>query len=87
MAVFDGPQNTEKRKAIYSDYKIHRKKMPEDLYPQLQKCIDFCGIAGIPCLSIPGVEADDVMEASPTGREAREPMSIYAPATKTSANW
>ncbi|HSX12426.1 MAG TPA: DNA polymerase I [Rhabdochlamydiaceae bacterium] len=61
VAVFDGPQSSQHRKDIYSDYKIHRKAMPDDLYAQLEKAIEFCHLAGIPCLSIPKVEADDVM--------------------------
>ena len=35
--------------------------MPEDLFPQLERALTFCEIAGIPFLSIPGVEADDTM--------------------------
>lgn len=61
VAVFDGPQSTHHRKGMYSDYKIHRKAMPEDLYLQLERAIEFCELAGIPYLSIPKVEADDVM--------------------------
>ncbi|HSX03897.1 MAG TPA: DNA polymerase I [Rhabdochlamydiaceae bacterium] len=61
VAVFDGPQSTHHRKSIYSDYKIHRTSMPPDLYTQLERAIEFCELAGIPYLSIPKVEADDVM--------------------------
>ncbi len=61
IAVFDGPDNTKSRKEIYSDYKIHRAAMPDDLYPQLGWAIEFCEMAGIPYLSVPGVEADDVI--------------------------
>ena len=61
IAVFDGPDNKKKRTEIYADYKSHRKSMPEDLFPQLEKAHYWCEIAGIPFLSIPGVEADDTM--------------------------
>lgn len=61
IAVFDGPESTKSRKEIYSDYKIHRTGMPDDLYPQLAQAQYFCEIAGIPYLAIPGVEADDVI--------------------------
>lgn len=61
IAVFDGPDNKQKRTAIYADYKIHRKGMPDDLVPQLGKAIQWCELAGIPSLSVPGVEADDTM--------------------------
>lgn len=61
IAVFDGPESSKKRKEIYSEYKMHRKHMPEDLYSQLLLAHEFCTIAGIPYLSVTGVEADDVM--------------------------
>jgi len=61
IAVFDGPDNKQKRKEMYAEYKSHRKEMPEDLFPQLEKAHYWCEIAGIPYLSVPGVEADDTM--------------------------
>ena len=61
IAVFDGPDNKKSRTAIYSQYKSHREGMPEDLVPQLEKALEFCEIAGIPYLSLPGVEADDTI--------------------------
>lgn len=61
VAVFDGPDNKRMRTAIYPEYKSHRAGMPEDLVPQLEKSLYWCEIAGIPFLSVPGVEADDTM--------------------------
>lgn len=61
IAVFDGPNNKKSRTEIYQDYKSNRKQMPEDLYPQLEMALEFCKLAGIPLLSISGVEADDVI--------------------------
>lgn len=61
VAVFDGPENKKSRTAIYKDYKSHRAKMPEDLSPQLENALKFCDIAGVPHLSISGVEADDAI--------------------------
>ncbi|HSW86136.1 MAG TPA: DNA polymerase I, partial [Rhabdochlamydiaceae bacterium] len=61
VAVFDGFESKKQRTAIYSEYKSHRKKMPEDLVPQLEKALEFCEIARIPCLSVSGVEADDTI--------------------------
>lgn len=72
VAVFDGPENTKSRKELYSDYKIHRAKMPEDLFPQLEWALEFCQIAGIPYLSVPGVEADDVMGSIAKWAEERK---------------
>ncbi|MBI2811746.1 MAG: DNA polymerase I, partial [Candidatus Melainabacteria bacterium] len=61
IAVFDGPDNKKSRTEIYSEYKSHRAGMPEDLFPQLEKALEFCEVAGIPYLSVTGVEADDTM--------------------------
>ncbi len=61
ISVFDGPDNKKSRTDLYEHYKSHRKPMPEDLYPQLEKALQWCSLAGIPYLSIPGVEADDVI--------------------------
>ncbi len=61
VAVFDGPDNKKSRTEIYKEYKGHRAGMPEDLFPQLDQAQYFCEIAGIPSLTLPGVEADDTM--------------------------
>ena len=61
IAVFDGPDNTRSRQEVYSEYKMNRKGAPEDLYPQIEWAYKFCEMAGIPKLSIPGIEADDTM--------------------------
>ncbi len=61
IAVFDGPDNKKSRTDLYHDYKSHRKSMPEDLVPQMERALHWCSLAGIPSLSIPGVEADDVI--------------------------
>lgn len=61
IAVFDGADNKKSRTELYKDYKSHRKSMPEDLIPQWALAVEFCKLAGIPLLAIPGVEADDVI--------------------------
>lgn len=61
VAVFDGPQGTKSRKALYSEYKANRTKMPDDLRYQIDWAQDFCRLNGIPMLNIPEVEADDTM--------------------------
>ena len=61
VAVFDGPDNKKSRTDLYKEYKSHRKGMPEDLFPQWEKALSFCELAGIPFLSVSGVEADDVI--------------------------
>ncbi len=61
VIVFDGPDNKKSRTDIYAEYKSHRKSMPEDLFPQVEKALLFCELAGLPFLSLPGVEADDTI--------------------------
>lgn len=61
VAIFDGPQNKASRTAIYPEYKGHRSQMPDDLFVQLDLAHQFCSLYGIPMLSIPKVEADDVI--------------------------
>lgn len=61
IAVFDGPQSKEKRTKIYSEYKSHRAKMPDDLFVQLERALLFCEYAHIPFLAVAGVEADDTI--------------------------
>jgi DNA polymerase-1 len=58
--VFDTKEPTERHK-IYSEYKAHRKPMPEDLVvqiPPLKKIIKAMNIASFEC---PGYEADDIL--------------------------
>ena len=59
--VFDGPNNKKKRLEIYEDYKKNRSAMPEDLYLQLGKVLDYCNFRGLPVLQEEGVEADDII--------------------------
>lgn len=59
--VFDGPNNKKQRQEIYEHYKSHRAKMPDDLYPQLEKAVEFCKLKGINVLMLEGVEADDTI--------------------------
>ncbi len=61
VCVFDGPDSRSSRQKFFSDYKMHRKRAPEDLYPQFEMAFDYCMLAGIPALCIPQVEADDTM--------------------------
>jgi DNA polymerase-1 len=72
VAVFDGPDNKKMRTEIYADYKSHRKAMPEDLYPQIERALQWCELAGVPFLSIPGVEADDTMGSIAVWAERQE---------------
>lgn len=61
VAVFDGPDNIKKRKAIYPEYKAQRVAMPQDLRHQIDWAKEYCRLMNIPLLCIPEVEADDTM--------------------------
>ncbi|MES2273393.1 MAG: 5'-3' exonuclease H3TH domain-containing protein, partial [Chlamydiota bacterium] len=61
VCVFDGPDNKASRKAVYAEYKMHRKGAPEDLFPQFEWAYEYCKLAGISTLCKEGVEADDTM--------------------------
>lgn len=63
VVVIDGPDNKQKREALYTEYKSHRKESPQDLYPQIDLSEEFCRLFGIATLRIPGVEADDTLGA------------------------
>jgi DNA polymerase-1 len=76
IAVFDGPDNKQKRTEIYAEYKSHRKSMPEDLFPQLEKAHYWCELAGIPYLSVPGVEADDTIGSIAVWAEKQD-IKVY----------
>ena len=63
VVVFDGPDNKKKRAELYPAYKGKRQSTPEDLPQQIDWASTFCDLAGIPKLTITGVEADDTMGA------------------------
>lgn len=74
--VFDGPDSKRSRTAAYSEYKMHRKKAPDDLYAQFDLAIEYCNLAGIPTLSVEGVEADDTMASIAIWAE-KEKIEVY----------
>ncbi|MES2344411.1 MAG: DNA polymerase I [Chlamydiota bacterium] len=76
VAVFDGKDNKKSRTDIFEGYKSHRKSMPQDLFPQLEKAIEFCNLAGIPNISVTGVEADDTIGSMATWAE-KQGTKVY----------
>ena len=58
--VFDAKGKTFRHK-IYQDYKANRPPMPDDLRVQIEPLHQLIEALGIPLLSIPDVEADDVI--------------------------
>jgi DNA polymerase I len=49
------------RSQIYPEYKATRKAPPEDLGPQVERCLSILGELGVPVLGAAGFEADDVI--------------------------
>jgi DNA polymerase I len=60
--VFDHSEQTF-RNQLYSDYKAHRPPPPPDLAPQFPLVREATRAFGVPCLELPGYEADDLIAA------------------------
>ncbi|MBL8028985.1 MAG: DNA polymerase I, partial [Fibrobacteres bacterium] len=58
--VFDTDRETF-RKEIYAEYKAHRPPMPDELKIQIPEIMKLLQLMRIPVLSMPGVEADDII--------------------------
>ena len=74
VVVFDAPGKTF-RDRLYSEYKANRPPMPEELRAQVDTVHTVIQALGLPLLSVPDVEADDVIgtlacAASAQGMEA-----------------
>jgi DNA polymerase-1 len=60
--VFDHSEKTF-RNELYAQYKAHRPPAPEDLIPQFPLVREATKAFGVPCLELPGYEADDLIAA------------------------
>lgn len=60
VVVFDAKGPTF-RNEMFSEYKANRPPMPDDLRGQIEPLHKLIKAMGIPLISIPGVEADDVI--------------------------
>ena len=60
--IFDHSEQTF-RKKLYDQYKAHRPPPPEDLVPQFPLVRDATKAFGVPCIELPGYEADDLIAA------------------------
>ncbi|MFO0963131.1 MAG: DNA polymerase I [Phycisphaerales bacterium] len=49
------------RSQIYPAYKAHRDPPPEDMDPQIDRCLGLLGQMRVPVLAVEGVEADDTI--------------------------
>jgi DNA polymerase I-like protein with 3'-5' exonuclease and polymerase domains/5'-3' exonuclease len=62
VCTFDYPAPTFRHKE-YKDYKIHRKKAPDELYSQIPKTKELVRTLNIPVFEKRGYEADDIIGA------------------------
>ncbi|MGE5566740.1 MAG: DNA polymerase I [Parcubacteria group bacterium] len=60
--VFDHSEKTF-RNQMYAEYKAHRPPPPDDLIPQFPLVREATRAFGVPCLELPGYEADDIIAA------------------------
>jgi DNA polymerase-1 len=60
--IFDHSEETFRNK-LYDQYKAHRPPAPEDLVPQFPLVREATRAFGVPCLELPGYEADDLIAA------------------------
>ncbi len=60
FCAYDMPGPTF-RNELYSEYKMHRKEMPEDLRPQIPEIRRLMEVFDVPVLGLEGFEADDVL--------------------------
>ncbi|MCW8995577.1 MAG: DNA polymerase I [Psychromonas sp.] len=60
VVVFDAKGKTF-RDELYAQYKAHRPSMPDELRCQIEPLHEVIKALGLPILTIPGVEADDVI--------------------------
>lgn len=60
IIIFDSPQKTF-RKKLFKEYKKNRLPMPNALHIQIQPLFTILQKIGIKILTIPGIEADDII--------------------------
>ena len=60
ITVFDTPNKTF-RHTLFKNYKKNRPSMPENLKSQIQPLYKIIKFIGIPVITIPSVEADDII--------------------------
>src|SRR5690606_17876062 len=71
VAAFDAPGKTFRHK-LYPEYKATREEVPAELTVQIPRVMELLEAFHIPVLSVPGLEADDVI-ASVTTQVTSDP--------------
>ncbi|MGB6099852.1 MAG: DNA polymerase I [Comamonas sp.] len=79
--VFDAHGPTF-RDGIYPEYKANRSPMPDDLRSQIEPIHEVVRLLGWPVLSVPGVEADDVIATLATHAAAQGMQVIVSSGDK-----
>jgi len=82
--VFDAGGDTF-RHELYPEYKANRKPMPEELATQFPLIERLLAALGIPVLSVPGVEADDVLASISLRAAERDLTCLIATSDKDMA--
>lgn len=60
LVTIDKSGDTETfRSTLYPDYKAHRPPPPDDLFPQVDRCLKMLEEIGVPIIGLEGFEADD----------------------------
>ncbi|MDM8007241.1 MAG: DNA polymerase I [Phycisphaerae bacterium] len=75
MVMEGGDEKAVFRKELDPQYKANREPPPEDLAPQIERILQIIRSQGIPVLSVPGFEADDLLATLAT-RLAGEDLEI-----------
>ncbi|PWD86826.1 DNA polymerase I [Ignatzschineria cameli] len=70
------------RNDLFEDYKAHRPPMPEDLRAQIEPLYEIIDLMGFPRISIPGIEADDVIATLAVEAKAKGLRTIIASSDK-----
>jgi DNA polymerase-1 len=72
--VIDVSGDTETfRSQLYPDYKAHRPPPPQDLFPQVDRCLAMLREIGVPVVGKEGYEADDVIATLVKRLRAKHP--------------
>ena len=69
------------RSQIYPDYKANRPPPPEELAPQVARCVSLLEAIGAPVLAVPEVEADDTIAtvAHQLAHTSADPAGLRTP--------
>ena len=70
------------RSDLYEDYKAHRPPMPDELREQIEPLYEIIDLMGFPRISIPGIEADDVIATLAVEAKAKGIRTIIASSDK-----